>query len=132
MQIWDANRVKKCLLPVLSQVYFYSQLRLELTAVMRQGTVCTNVYLRLHNLAVDMGWLPRAIIPRRQWPKVKHKDARAITIEEHRLILGAKKILNGGVLSNVLAARRRPNGHGFAAIGQFCRLRAALLEPGHQ
>lgn len=64
----------------------------ELTAVMRSGTVSTNVYLRrVHNLAVDMGWLPRAIIPRRQWPKVKHKDARAITIEEHRLILGAEK-----------------------------------------
>jgi hypothetical protein len=42
----------------------------ELMAVMQGGTVSTNVYLRrVHNLAVDMAWLPRAIIPRRQWPK---------------------------------------------------------------
>jgi hypothetical protein len=42
---------------------------------MGRGTVSTNVYLRrLHNLALDMGWLPRAVIVKRQWPAVKHKE----------------------------------------------------------
>ncbi len=64
----------------------------ELMAVMQAGTVSTNVYLRrVHNLALDMAWLPRAIIPRRHWPKIKHKDTRAITLEEHRQILAAEK-----------------------------------------
>jgi integrase len=53
-------------------------------AVMERGTVSTNVYLRrIHNFALDMGWLPRALIVRRQWPAVKHKKKRAITWEEH-------------------------------------------------
>ncbi len=64
----------------------------EITSVLVAGTVSTNVYLRrVHNLALDMCWLPRPIILKRQWPKIKHKDARAITIEEHRLILSAER-----------------------------------------
>lgn len=34
--------------------------------VMQRGTVSTNVYLRrIHNFALDMGWLPRVVIVRR-------------------------------------------------------------------
>ena len=56
------------------------------------GTVATNVYLRrLHNFAMDMSWLPWPVIPKRQWPKVVHKERRAITEEEHFRILAREK-----------------------------------------
>ena len=52
------------------------------------GRVSTNVFLRrLHNFALDMDWLPKAIIPRRQWPKIEFKNKRGITLEEHQKIL---------------------------------------------
>jgi hypothetical protein len=52
------------------------------------GRVSTNAFLRrLHNFALDMDWLPKAIIPRRQWPKIEFKNKRSITLEEHQKIL---------------------------------------------
>ena len=57
--------------------------------VLENGTVSTNVYLRrLHNFAMDMGWLPWPIVPKRQWPAVRFKPKRAITLEEHQAIIG--------------------------------------------
>lgn len=59
--------------------------------VLELGTVSTNVYLRrIHNFALDMNWLPWSVLPKRQWPKVKFKDKRAITIEEHQKIIAAE------------------------------------------
>ena len=58
---------------------------------MQAGTVSTNVYLRrLHNFCVDINWLPWPLIPKRQWPAVKYKEKRAITLEEHRKIVAAE------------------------------------------
>ena len=38
--------------------------------VLAAGAVCTNIFLRrLHNYALEMDWIPKAIIPRRQWPR---------------------------------------------------------------
>jgi len=60
-------------------------------AVLRQGKVSTNVYLRkVHNFALDMNWLPASVIPKRQWPAIKFKDKRAITLAEHEQILAAE------------------------------------------
>ena len=57
-------------------------------AVLKAGTVSTNVYLRrLHNFAVNMHWLPWPILPKPNWPKLKHKEKRAITVEEHKKII---------------------------------------------
>jgi integrase len=59
-----------------------------LIAVLEAGTVSTNMFLRrLHNFALDMDWLPKAIIPRKQWPAVVFEDKRAISWEEHQKIL---------------------------------------------
>lgn len=56
--------------------------------VLQSGTVSTNVYLRrLHNYAIGMHWLPWPVLPRLQWPKVEHKERRAITLAEHQKIL---------------------------------------------
>jgi len=57
-------------------------------AVLKAGRVSTNLHLRrLHNFAVDMDWLPRTIIPKRQWPPVLYGEKRAIIIEEHERIV---------------------------------------------
>jgi len=58
---------------------------------MKAGTVSTNVFLRrLHNFCVDMNWLPWPLIPKRQWPAVKFKEKRAITLDEHQKIIAAE------------------------------------------
>jgi integrase len=52
------------------------------------GKVSTNNYLRrFHNFAADMGWLPWPVLPKRQWPAIHYKEKRAVTREEHELIL---------------------------------------------
>jgi hypothetical protein len=52
--------------------------------VLRAGTVSTNVYLgRLQNHCLDLGWLPVHVLPKKKFPKIKHKEQRAITAEEH-------------------------------------------------
>lgn len=60
----------------------------DFKAVLRVGTVSTNVYLRrLQNYAVDMDWLPKRVLPKKLFPKIKHKDQRAVTGEEHSMII---------------------------------------------
>jgi integrase len=60
--------------------------------VLKSGTVSTNVYLRrIHNYALDMGWLPRQVIPKRHWPKIRHKEKRAVTKAEHKAIVAREK-----------------------------------------
>ena len=59
---------------------------------LKAGTVSTNVHLRkLHNFCLSMNWLPWPLIPRRLWPEVRFQPKRAITIEEHQLILEREK-----------------------------------------
>lgn len=56
--------------------------------VLDAGTVSTNVFLRrIHNFTLGVEWLLKAVIPKRQWPTVKHKEARAITECEHKAII---------------------------------------------
>src|SRR5208283_5024241 len=60
--------------------------------VLKQGSVSTNNYLRrFHNFAVDMGWLPWPVMPKRQWPAIHYKEKRAVTREEHELILSRER-----------------------------------------
>ena len=59
--------------------------------VLEGGKVSTNVFLRrLHNFALDMNWLPATVIPRRQWPPIRFKEKRAITLAEHQKIIEAE------------------------------------------
>jgi integrase len=56
--------------------------------VLHVGSVSTNVYLRrIHNFALDMGWLPWPVLPKKRWPAVRYKEKRAITAEEHQKII---------------------------------------------
>jgi integrase len=61
-------------------------------AVLKAGSVSTNVYLRrAHNYALGMNWLPWPILPRLHWPAVRYKEKRAITFEEHQKIIGRER-----------------------------------------
>src|SRR5439155_8397263 len=60
----------------------------HLLRVLKAGTVSTNAYLRkIHNFAVNMDWLLKPVIPRREWPTLKYRLRRAITVQEHRKII---------------------------------------------
>lgn len=64
----------------------------HLLTCLKAGTVSTNVHLRkLHNFCLSMNWLPWPLIPKRLWPEVRFKDKRAITSEEHQLIIEREK-----------------------------------------
>ncbi|MEO7299177.1 MAG: hypothetical protein ABI042_11455 [Verrucomicrobiota bacterium] len=64
----------------------------HLLACLKAGTVSTNVHLRkLHNFCLSMNWLPWPIVPKRLWPEVRFQPKRAITIEEHQLIIEREK-----------------------------------------
>ena len=56
--------------------------------VLQQGSVSTNTFLRrLHNFSLDMDWVPWPVMPKRQWPAVRYREKRAVTRQEHELIL---------------------------------------------
>jgi integrase len=64
----------------------------QLLACLQAGTVSTNVHLRkLHNFCLSLSWLPWPLIPKRLWPEVRFQPKRAITIDEHRLIIEREK-----------------------------------------
>lgn len=66
----------------------------EFLAVLGNGKVSTNVYLRrMHNFALDMNRLLAPVIAKRAWPKVEYSEKRAITATEHQRIVEREKNL---------------------------------------
>lgn len=64
----------------------------DLLAIVHANGNCVAHYLRrLHNLAVDLGWLAWPIIPKRAWPKIRSQSKRAITAEEHAAVIVSEK-----------------------------------------
>jgi hypothetical protein len=60
----------------------------HLLEVLRAGGTATNVYLRrFQNHAFDMDWLPKRILAKKLFPKIKHKEMRGIKWEEHCRII---------------------------------------------
>jgi integrase len=55
------------------------------------GTFNNHVLRCLHNLALGLGWLPWPIIPPKLWPQPKEQQRRAVTLEEHRMILASER-----------------------------------------
>jgi integrase len=87
---WRTAAKDKALAPLLHRTLLETKGE-HLLQAMTNGTVSTNVYLRrLHNFCADMNWLPWPLIPKRQWPAVKFKEKRAITLEEHQRIIAAE------------------------------------------
>jgi integrase len=60
--------------------------------VLKQGGVATNVFLRrLHNFALDLDWIPKPILSRKNWPPIKFGEKRAITESEHKSVVGDER-----------------------------------------
>ncbi|MDP9099338.1 MAG: tyrosine-type recombinase/integrase [Verrucomicrobiota bacterium] len=45
---------------------------------------------RLHNLAVDLGWLAWPVLAKRAWPKIQSQSMRAITAREHAAVIASE------------------------------------------
>jgi integrase len=64
----------------------------DLLSVVHANGNCVAHYLRrLHNLALDLGWLPWPILAKRAWPKIRSQSKRAITAEEHGAVIASEK-----------------------------------------
>jgi integrase len=64
----------------------------DLLAIIHASGNCVAHYLRrLHNLAIDLGWLPWPILAKRAWPKIRTQSKRAITAEEHAAVIASEK-----------------------------------------
>ena len=62
-----------------------------LTVVHANGNCVAHYLRRLHNLALDLGWLPWPILAKRAWPKIRTQSKRAITAEEHRAVIASER-----------------------------------------
>ena len=61
-------------------------------AMLERGTICTNIFSRrLHNFAFDMNWLPAPVLVRKHWPKIRFKEKRGVTAEEHGRIIAGER-----------------------------------------
>jgi integrase len=88
---WQVMAKSKWFDPLRHRLLIETQAE-HLLHVLQCGKVAINVYLRrMHNFAIDMNWLPASVLPKRQWPPVKFKDKRAITVEEHQKIIAAER-----------------------------------------
>jgi integrase len=64
----------------------------DLLSVIHANGNCVAHYLRqLHNLALDLGWLPWPILAKRAWPKIRSATKRAITADEHAAVIASEK-----------------------------------------
>jgi integrase len=63
----------------------------DLLAILHANGNCVGHYLRrLHNLAVDLGWLAWPILAKRAWPKIRSQQKRAITAKEHAAVIACE------------------------------------------
>jgi len=64
----------------------------DFLAMFKTGKVSIlNFLKRLHNFALNLGWIALPIIAPYLWPKYEPKDRRGITSDEHQTVLAAEK-----------------------------------------
>src|SRR5437763_11108098 len=64
----------------------------DLLSIIHTNGNCVAHYLRrLHNLGVDLGWLPWPVLAKRAWPTIRSRSKRAITAEEHAAVIASEK-----------------------------------------
>jgi integrase len=80
---WLTAARDRALAPLLPKVLIETHAE-DLFSALKRGTVSTNVHLRkLHNFCLAMTWLPWPLIPKPQWPAIRHQERRAVTHGEH-------------------------------------------------
>jgi integrase len=62
-----------------------------LVVIHANGNSVAHYLRRLRNLALDLGWLPWPILAKRAWPKIRSQSKRAITAEEHGVVIASEK-----------------------------------------
>ncbi|HTV63812.1 MAG TPA: hypothetical protein VMH30_14720 [Verrucomicrobiae bacterium] len=96
---------------------------------------------RLHNFALGMDWLPKAIIPQRRWPKIEFREKRGITREEHEKILAGERNSEwrayysllwhlGGSQSDIAVLRGEDVDWEMQVVG-FCRMKTGSVVQIH-
>jgi len=64
----------------------------DVLVVIHANGNCVAHYLRrLHNLALDLGWLPWPVLAKRAWPKIRSQSKRAITAGEHATLIASER-----------------------------------------
>jgi len=64
----------------------------DLLTIMHANGNCVCHYLRrLHNLALNLGWLAWPVLTKAAWPKIRSQRKRGITPEEHAKIIGCER-----------------------------------------
>lgn len=64
----------------------------DLLSIIHANGNCVAHYLRrVHNLGLDLNWLPWPILAKRAWPKIHSISKRAITPKEHAAVIAAEK-----------------------------------------
>jgi len=64
----------------------------DLLTIMHANGNCVGHYLRrLHNLALNLGWLAWPILAKAAWPKIRSQSKRGVTPEEHAKIIGSER-----------------------------------------
>lgn len=76
---------------------------------------------RIHNFALDMNWLPVPVIPKRQWPEVRHQQKRAIMLDEHQAIVARE--------TNPERFAQEALGHQSRAVHRAYAKRAKVIVP---
>ena len=99
---WMTARNDKAFRPILNKRLIETTAD-DFLAVLKANKVSTLLHLRkIHNFALDMDWLPKSIIPRRQWPAVVYAEKRGITWEEHGKILAGERDAEWKAFYNLL------------------------------
>jgi integrase len=62
-----------------------------LTVIHANGNCVAHYLRRLHNLALDLGWLPWPVLAKRAWPKIRSQSKKTITAEEHAAVIASEK-----------------------------------------
>ncbi len=99
----------------------------DLLAIIHANGNCLRHYLRrLHNLALDLGWLPWPVLAKKAWPKIRSQTKRAISAEEHIAIVVSEQNneRRAFLLTRATRQRRRNSSasHRAAEFRRRCRV----------
>jgi hypothetical protein len=77
--------------PIRNQPILESTAEDLLNLMKGRGPALVHYLRRLHNLALNVGWLPWPVLPKAAWPKPQHRISRALTEAEFQSIIKAER-----------------------------------------